>query len=832
MNKCINHLDILDKLPDDIFNNDDKKNIFKKLQDIGENPYHLSTRDLITQINKQLIDKYNGYMKSKKLNTIKVYELTQKLDKYKSKERGIRDILEAAWNHVSNRRNVFVNAFLNRLDEKGKAFKSYITDPDNAMEIMNAFEKILKQGYQHTHVASMAEDFAKMYLEFSDNLYKNALQVGLNAGELTDHLMIQSHDKSKMLAFFSNPLEASSERKRLAEEGLKGKDLYQYLSQQAKQRWINFILPLLDNERSFGDENISDAKKREILESIYDNITRGKIDTQTGMGANGTSRVLHFNSKINLLKYHETYGKGSFWEGLQSTISSSAAKLGRTESLGPRPSETFAELINHATKTQEGLSEKQSNKFNADSLQRKFSSRFKAVMGDGGDPELTLGEKIVNAMNMGNMMSRLGFSVLSSQPDHALLLNRLANTGDSYWRRLGFILQSIVPFSATAIERRSLYKNLHFMFKDSVQHFQSEFSTQDHGWGSKMMMKYFKWNLQIPFDNYLRAMTGQYYGKYLYDTLSKKYENLDSPTKDFLNKYGINEDIHQFLSDHRSIFQIKNRGGYVTPDALDQISDQDWNNFAGKKLAAPELFSTKFNLQQTIADMFYENASYVQISPDQFDRAILKMNELPPMARAGLRAIMTFKWFAFKSLRKTLDDIYLSKTTDKLLPSILQANLSTHGRMIQYLVTSMIMGYLSDAALQLVKTGTIKDPRTMGWHDLLYAFSSPLGLLGTLVSSIDSSKPFSPDQLLGPSVQTATDGINVLKNLFTFDSSGKRLNYHDRVTKSLLQFTDRHVMPHHFLTNQLYYNHVYNPLMGTIDPEYLTKLQKQQERNS
>jgi len=830
MSDCLKHLSRINKLPEDVYSKEDKRNLESAISEIAKNNDFVKASELADEYFNKLKDKNAKNYRARLLSKKMFDAITPEIDRYKSKNRFMVDFMDNARLKIDTTKNVIISKFLDAVNELGKDGASFIVKPENSGTVIDALEKLIDNPETVIKSPTIANVFAKQYLDQIKSLYENGKKLGLSSGKLKDHLTIQSHDADKMLAPFPSRFQSLKERTKMFSTRMKPSEISRVLSEKAEKLWIDHITPLLDHERTFGTDITTDEQKEQFLKDAYRNITLGKVDTDNiSVGSNGSSRILHFKDKSSWLTYHQTYGVGTMFDSLTRTIETAGKKLGLAEALGPKPRDYYDKVKDYSAKNQTHGKQYAASHFDA-----KFDPRYESLTSSGYRPEQTLLTRSLNAIQSLQMMDKLGFSGISSTPDTARLLSRSANTGQPYFRRISQIVEGMSPVSATASDRRKLYKSFNFLMKDSAMHFQNEFSPGSSKMWPKMMMKYFNFNLQQPFDRYVRTTSAQLYAGHFYDLLKKKFTDLDPDNKELIGKHGFGEQEFNLFKNNIDKFKVLKRGGYVTPEAIDSISDNDIKDYAGEKLDQNGLDRHRSTLQRNIAQMYYDNASFVQSSPDNFDKAIVGINSIKNAnLRAVTNSLMMFKWFGFTSIRKTLSDIYLSKTTDDLIPSIANASMSTHGRMISYVMTSAIQGMAADMAIQMLKTGKIENPTDHPYRFLLYSLSAPLGLLGSIVSSVGGTGEFRPwETFTGPVGGFMKDAVSTLKTMATFDSSGKRLNYHDRVLRSLLNFSDRNVIPHTAWTNQLYYNHVFNPLMNKVDPDYLSKKYEEEQKKN
>jgi len=174
----------------------------------------------------------------------------------------------------------------------------------------------------------LAEKMATRIREIKRKMLTEAQEIGVNIGELEDHVTAQFHD----------PIT------------IRGKEA---TLQEAKARWIADVYPLLDKKRVFRNPDAEFAEHEEMLSTIFENIVRNKREIQElGMpeltiGKRSLAakvsqhRVLHFRDPDAWIKYNAQYGHRNPIVAILNNIERFSDDLELMKALGPNPENTF-----------------------------------------------------------------------------------------------------------------------------------------------------------------------------------------------------------------------------------------------------------------------------------------------------------------------------------------------------------------------------------------------------------------------------------------------------------------------------------------------------------
>ena len=147
---------------------------------------------------------------------------------------------------------------------------------------------------------------------------------GGDVGRIPGYLMKQSHDSRKVA-------------------GLSGEN---------KEAWIEFIKPLLDEERTYGAKNLNNDEKYEFLSEawtsiVYGNTEKSVVDLDAPTAFTGSdnlgkkashARSLHFKvDGTSSFKYMQAYGMSDVGSSFVNSIDNMSRTIGMMMHLGPNP---------------------------------------------------------------------------------------------------------------------------------------------------------------------------------------------------------------------------------------------------------------------------------------------------------------------------------------------------------------------------------------------------------------------------------------------------------------------------------------------------------------
>ena len=181
-------------------------------------------------------------------------------------------------------------------------------------------------------------------------------KAGSDVGNLSDFIASQTHDAEKL-----EQTDPSWTKRRQIRRELVNKFGYKEAQEKifdiAYERWKNYILPRLDEDRTFDQNGVTDREK--YLRATWDNLRTGNHYSETndfngklsfarpGNKANKISahRKLHFKDGTAWYEYNKKYGSGSVQTSILHTLRSAGKNIGLLETFGPNPKAMFENVL-------------------------------------------------------------------------------------------------------------------------------------------------------------------------------------------------------------------------------------------------------------------------------------------------------------------------------------------------------------------------------------------------------------------------------------------------------------------------------------------------------
>ena len=197
---------------------------------------------------------------------------------------------------------------------------------------------------------ALAKQAAQAFREVSDATRLRFNRAGGNLGKIEDYFP-QTHDDSR-LAHAAEILRGEGRLRQVANFAVntaRGENRYE----ENREAWVNFILPLLKRDEyvNLNGELMDDQGMREMLRTAFENIVTngaGNLDVSDVAGANVRSglgranrgnlhRTLIFKDADSFIQYHDTFGRGSYFEVMLKSVQKTAKDAAFLEMLGPNP---------------------------------------------------------------------------------------------------------------------------------------------------------------------------------------------------------------------------------------------------------------------------------------------------------------------------------------------------------------------------------------------------------------------------------------------------------------------------------------------------------------
>lgn len=255
----------------------------------------------------------------------------------------------------------------------------------------------------------LVQPTARVFDKYAEQVRQALNNLGADIRKETHHVMPQYHDPARLL-------------------------------KAGKENWVNTILPLLDQERTFALKDgpqltLRDGRDpRAVLGDIFDKIVD---DSWSGWGENrlsgrggnlatslSQSRQLHFKDYDSFFKYNDQFGASNVIEGMTRHLLRQARNWGIMERMGPNP-EAFAEQLIRGYG-------KAAAPPGAYSIKPSAEIMAQTLLGKDNVPGSAAWANFMRGARRLQDMAHLGSSLASQLPDIATISARASFNGAHY----------------------------------------------------------------------------------------------------------------------------------------------------------------------------------------------------------------------------------------------------------------------------------------------------------------------------------------------------------------------------------------------------------------
>ena len=605
---------------------------------------------------------------------------------------------------------------------------------------------------------------ARKIAEAIRNMQKTGIdrknRAGANVGTLANYVVRQAHDVLLM----------------------RGKGTL-----EDKNKWINFIKPLLDLEKTLEDmparaKDGSAMNEEKFLGDIYDNLVSGDHrKTDALYGADGVEsrlsayrgagnlakkmsaeRVLHFKDGESSFAYANEYSRQPLRDSVFSALSHDAQSIALLETFGTNPKNMFDMLLDDASrplKAQPKLREKFSQRV----LRNQFAELDGTTRAIGaGTPILgtsVTAAGIASGFRAVQAMSKLGFATISSFSDiatKAAFIN--SNTDRNIFKSYGVAMRDTFRIFNSK-EQKELALLLNIGFENELAEIHARFSSNDSAPGaiSRAQQVFFKLNGMQWWNSTQKVGVARMLAADLASYATKDFSNVPASTQRLLKLYGITELEWPLFKGLDMTMADGNK--YLTTDIIDTLTDAAIDPVISKQLGTTAITDNmratfKTELRTKISSYYTDSADTAIPTPGARERAIMNLGQpRGTVVGEALRMVMQLKGFPITYVTKGFGRQYVSGGKVGLA---------------KMMVGTTMMGYLANATKDILKgkepMDVFDDETFIDKSTLLRAFTQGggLGIYGDFIFGEFNRYGQSPlETFAGPSLGTAGDVLKL-----------------------------------------------------------------------
>jgi len=395
-------------------------------------------------------------------------------------------------------------------------------------------EALMRESYEPGSSGNpTAKIIAEAMEETTEHLRKLANKYGADIARIPGYLVKQSHDSLK-------------------------------ITKATNEKWIEDILPLLDEDRTF-DRPMTLSAKREYLNNVWETLTSNQktndfvkdlsedpMFTGPGNKAKKVShhRSLHFKDGASAYQYMSFYGRDDVGSSFYGGVDMMTRTIAAMQHLGPNPKFMLDEIIRRAQNKLRGQPIL-SNKINREYIERLYdnvtgaASIMPAYKADGW-----LTARAVNWAKNISGSAVLGGTSITSIADIGTTAVRLNELGVDYLEAHGSVLRGFLEGRRTG-EKREIADSLGVGMEYLISGVQARFMGNDgiDGQGSFLLSSVMRITGLNWMTDTLKTSAALTLSNFMSKQISKGFDSLNSTLRRELSAYGITADDFASLSE-------------------------------------------------------------------------------------------------------------------------------------------------------------------------------------------------------------------------------------------------------------------------------------------
>ena len=547
----------------------------------------------------------------------------------------------------------------------------------------------------------------KVIAEFSETIRKKYNDYGANTEKLAGWIVRQSSDPFQL----RNAVDVLNLKNKKNIKEING------TPERNVAAWKEYILPKLDQKRTFANTDGSPQAIDEFLDFAYNSLIKNQNQVVDGAGNSfgsrslaeriGAKRVLHFNTSDDWFDYNAMFGGKNLKESLFDGFNMAGRNIGMMSMLGSNPQKNFLK-IGDLVKRQLILNKKQGQAEKVGNfIQEKQGGYVKFMAEVDGSVNTINGFAAAKWSGITRSilsMAKLGGAVVSAIADVHLYARELKWQGRSYVGGVAEALGRLAKIKNSK-QKAEIAEQLGFIADNLVYDLAARYSGSDNlnRNFTQIQRTFFKLNGLSWWTNSLKdgAMLGM--GNYVAKQRKIPFNNLTPEFKRLITHFGINEKIWNVIrkmdveraDDGKEFFSARN---------IDNLSDDVIKDLSGvAKMSKRQVTIARDNLKTRVLGMFLDRSTYAVIEPDARTRGYLKFGlQAGTGPGEAIRFFSQFKAFPYAIINRALGrELAFLEAGQKMRAFQGVANL---------VIGSAIFGYISMTAKDLLKGKKPRDP--------------------------------------------------------------------------------------------------------------------------
>lgn len=461
-------------------------------------------------------------------------------------------------------------------------------------------------------------------------------------------------------------------------------------TEEDRQAWASFTLPLIDAKRTFGTTEDADKKLAEMWGGLIDGSHMQYVSPVEGQifpnmaRRLSAERQIHFKDADAWLKYNERFGRHSPTETWLHGMSYSADRYGLMRLFGSRPKEGFENYLAYLKNNLRGTEAREElNRWAPDDpgAGGALRNRFAVVSGEANIPVASIWSGVVNGVMAVQRLAKLGLTPFAMLQDNVTISRELARQGIGYMERNSGLFSDYFQ-GLEGSEKQQVAELLHTGIMERIHNQTARFdigeATQGRVAGS--LAKLEQWFFEVtgitPMTANKRAGAERMMARHLGMQQGKDFAALGPEETRMLQGFGVGDKEWKLLG--TTPWNTIEGQTYLTPDVALRLSDDAVEAYLKDRsltgsaeaaanaspiagITAPTVVDkARRDLAAKLWSYFAERGQYAVIEVGAKERAMLYQGTRPgtPLNLA-LRLLMQFKQFPTAMVTKAWGaDVY------------------------------------------------------------------------------------------------------------------------------------------------------------------------------
>ena len=475
--------------------------------------------------------------------------------------------------------------------------------------------------------------------------------------------------------------------------------------------WSEFILPLLDPEKTFG----SATDRVRFLKGVHEGIlsgTHGKSRAKMMAEFKGTGalakkvsqpRVLHFKDAQSAYKYNQVFGTKTLYDGVLSDIRKSSHVTALMENFGPNPDQTFSRTLRMLKEQARTMPDdfRQTKSLNREFIQSSYNG-LKGELDIPNNPTL---HGMTRALLAHSTLSRLGQVTISAIPDKAFFHSTMTYNG---MRSLDVFLEQFKVFVPKTKADRVRLRMMGAAIDGFLGDVASRFTSVDNTSGRmfRLQQQLFKINGMNWWNDIHKGSAAKLMTAWLGENANLRFDALPQDLSKVLSLYDVTP--QQWDAIRTTAYDFDGRK-YVTPDQLSKIPDEVIDRLLvaeGDKATSTNRLRYRDRMESQLRAYITDQVDDAVVTPGNRERVISNWGTQAGTLRGdAVRLLMHFKSFPISVWERIVRrEVYGHGSMS--LRSWLMNDRKGNFRLAQLLAMTTVGGYVSISIKDALKGRT------------------------------------------------------------------------------------------------------------------------------